>query len=321
MKCGKGCEIAHSSPPPLHHLILGKADEWLYFESGVGAFYYTMFQRTITTLTAIISIASYTSLAFFMSNRDETRSLIQRTAADNLAEDSPAAWFLVFASAFCPWLVLCLLVMLMRRVGKLTAPASTFNATLIWLWPNEEQEVRSYLADKYPSCCLVRVEPGYSTVGALQAALDNIAHHERVLKVLNEEGETPPSWIGHILLCRTTRDWSYHMTKLLEYKAGRDKARAEILAGKPTLLFLTFQSNAAASVVFEGEGQLCGLSQATADRFCPFKCRNTPSFAPLPSEVLWDNIRSKRSYYLGGTFFNLILIFLVVICSTPAGFQ
>ena len=28
------------------------------------------------------------------------------------------------------------------------------------------------------------------------------AHHERVLKVLNEEGETPPSWIGHILLCR-----------------------------------------------------------------------------------------------------------------------
>ena len=35
------------------------------------------------------------------------------------------------------------------------------------------------------------------------------------------------------------------------------------------------------------------------------------------AQVLWDNIRSKRSYYLGGTFFNLILIFLVVICSTP----
>ena len=33
--------------------------------------------------------------------------------------------------------------------------------------------------------------------------------------------------------------------------------------------------------------------------------------------MLWDNIRSKRSYYLGQVFFNLILIFLVVICSTP----
>ena len=29
----------------------GKADEWLYLERGVGAFYYTMFQRTIATLT------------------------------------------------------------------------------------------------------------------------------------------------------------------------------------------------------------------------------------------------------------------------------
>ena len=57
-----------------------------------------------------------------MSNTDQTRrlakkkirliilslllSLIQRTAADNLAEDSPAAWFLVFASAFWYWLIL-----------------------------------------------------------------------------------------------------------------------------------------------------------------------------------------------------------------------
>ena len=69
------------------------------------------------------------------------------------------------------------------------------------------------------------------------------------------------------------------------------------------LILSTFQSNAAASVVFEGEGRLCCLSQATVGRFCPFRCRclllkfnlslfnflaiyrNTPSFAPLPSEV------------------------------------
>ena len=60
------------------------------------------------------------------------------------------------------------------------------------------------------------MDPGYSTVGALQSALENIvrsfsptmmpthtqAHHERVLKVLHEDGETPPSWLGHVLLCR-----------------------------------------------------------------------------------------------------------------------
>ena len=79
--------------------------------------------------------------------------------------------FLFCQSAISPWLVFGLLVMLMRRVGKLSAPASTFNRTLIMLWPNEEEEVlhysqdqflakisqvRSYLAKKYPSCGLVR---------------------------------------------------------------------------------------------------------------------------------------------------------------------
>ena len=78
-------------------------------------------------------------------------------------------------------------------------------------------------------CHFTRVDPGYSTQGALQAALEHIvrifsvllggqimtpptqAHHERVLKVLNEDGETPPSWLGHILLCRCylTITWIY----------------------------------------------------------------------------------------------------------------
>ena len=124
----------------------GKADEWLYLERGVGAFYYTMFQRTITTLTAMYAshdisntackrcclsvIIKISSIQYFhrllhlpcllhvQQGRDpqvgnplnvcvmlvkhclSLFSLIQRTAADNLAEDSAAAWFLVFASAF-----------------------------------------------------------------------------------------------------------------------------------------------------------------------------------------------------------------------------
>ena len=37
----------------------------------------------------------------------------------------------------------------------------------------------------------------------------------------------------------------------------------------------------------------------------------------LVHQILWENIRSRRSYCLGRIFFNLILIFLVAICSTP----
>ena len=103
--------------------------------------------------------------------------------------------------------------------------------------------------------------------------------------------------------------------------------------------------------MFEGERRLCGLNMGFAQNLCPNNCRwrkcdspgefvismvtfrNTPSFAPLPSQVRhrsiykivnfdfaqisWENIRSRRSYYLGGFLFNILLIFFVVICSTP----
>ena len=96
-----------------------------------------------------------------------TTRLIRRTAADNLAEGSPASWFLVFASALwfvhhsdldkdliilpprspvanlliSPWLVLGVVVMLMKRVGTLSAPAASFSSTLIMLWPDDEERV------------------------------------------------------------------------------------------------------------------------------------------------------------------------------------
>ena len=41
---------------------------------------------------------------------------------------------------------------------------------------------------------------------------DNQAHLENVLKVLSEDGETPPNWIAHIFLCRCaiiTRDFFF----------------------------------------------------------------------------------------------------------------
>ena len=84
---------------------------------------------------------------------------------------------------------------------------------------------------------------------------------ERVMKVLKEDGETPPNWLEYSLLCRydvsaylalkgennpvkqslcrRTRNFDYYSTKVLEYKAGRDKAKDKILEGRPTLLFLS----------------------------------------------------------------------------------
>ena len=102
-------------------------------------------------------------------------------------------------------------------------------------------------------CHFSRVDPGYSTQGALQDALEHIvrifsvllggqiimttptqAHHERVLKVLNEDGERPPSWLGHILLCRC------YLTITWIYQSFANHARSLCFIQTIVMFFLCF---------------------------------------------------------------------------------
>ena len=133
------------------------------------------------TLFSSIVLVSYICLALFVSNTDQTRrfgseslylirglaakhhfSFISSAACSRGQERTtsprirklPGSLSLprrsgthpiihnhLSFSVTSPWLVLGLLVMLMKRLGKLTAPAAEFNSTLIWLWPNDEEEV------------------------------------------------------------------------------------------------------------------------------------------------------------------------------------
>ena len=101
---------------------------------------------------------------------------------------------------------------------------------------------------------------------------------------------------------------------LLSYKVGRDEAKAAILAGKPSLLFLTFNSHEEASNV---KGEMSSWATTCLTSTCGFNV----AFAPLPDEVLWNNLRTTRRKIVGSIFSHLLLVFLVFLCSTPAGFQ
>ena len=98
-----------------------------------------------------------------------------------------------------------------------------------------------------------RVDPGYSTIGDLQAALDKIvrillaialregevyddhqACHERVLKVLKEDGETPPNWLEYSLLCR------YDMSASLALK-GEQSCKTIVVQENQELRLLLHQ--------------------------------------------------------------------------------
>ena len=111
-------------------------------------------------------------------------------------------------------------------------------------------------------------------------------------------------------LPRKSRGIEFHQTQLLSFKAGRDDSKAAILAGEPSLLFLTFNSHEEAAHV----------KSEISSRAAP-SCSLNVSFAPLPDEVHWNNLRRQRKKIVGSIFSHVLLVFLVLLCSTPAGFQ
>ena len=115
-------------------------------------------------------------------------------------------------------------------------------------------------------------------------------------------------------MSRKSRGVEFHQTKLLSFKAGRDEAKAAILAGEPSLLFLTFNSHEEAAHV------KAEMSSGVTTCLTPPCCLNV-TFAPLPDEVLWDNLRTQKKKIVGSVFSHMLLVFLVLLCSTPAGFQ
>ena len=87
-----------------------------------------------------------------------------------------------------------------------------------------------------------------------------------------------------------------------------------ILAGEPSLLFLTFNSH-------EEAAQVKAEMSSKASTYLTLTCCLNVTFAPLPDEVHWNNLRTQKKKIVGSVFSYLLLVFLVLLCSTPAGFQ
>ena len=302
------------SPPSFYALYSGKADSWLAKERGLGALHYTLFQRMICTFTILVMLASLVSICMNTSHEDRTRSFVTRTASSNLPSGDPRSWFMVIASALSPWVMFLLLLKLRNNVGKLKPENRTYSRSLMLFYTGSEAELRRHFSATYPHSTIVRVAFGYSTQ-ELQFLLADIKFNGSVLAKLHSEGhEQPPAAWQQILARRKLRGVTFLTAKLLAYKAGREEVRSKILQGKPAVVFLTFSSHAEAAQVERGE------RRPPCHPTSLHPLRNTPCFAPLPEEVLWDNLRSPRARWIGRIWSYGLLFFFVLVCSTPAGF-
>jgi len=288
LKCAESCSLGDYAPPFLD-LVKGKEDEWLKKERGIGAWHFISFQRIIALFTTFLVIISTVSLAINLSHEDEEKSLLHRTASSNLPKGDAKVWYNVLSTFFIPWAAFALLQRLRRSVGLLKPDTSSYGTTLMLEPPNmSKEQLRSHFASRFPNCTLKSVDFGFSTQVVMQGTLSNIDFHSRVLKVLAVRGEEPPTCCQNLLARRKSRGIEFHQTQLLSFKAGRDDSKAAILAGEPSLLFLTFNSHEEAAHV----------KSEISSRAAP-SCSLNVSFAPLPDEVHWNNLRRQRKKIVG----------------------
>ena len=109
----------------------GKEDQWIETERGIGALHYILFQRSVALFTILLLAISVTSLAINLSQEDEGKIFLHRTASSNLPKGDPKFWFHVVSTSLIPWVAFLLLQRLRRSVGKLKPGACQFGKTLM----------------------------------------------------------------------------------------------------------------------------------------------------------------------------------------------
>ena len=77
------------------------------------------------------------------------------------------------------------------------------------------------------------------------------------------------------------------------------------------IVFLTFLNYKQAKHVFRREN--------LKSKF--FSIKPKLLFAPLPGEILWSSVNSCASNWQGRIIYSIIILLLVIFCSTPAGFS
>ena len=184
-------------------LCAGKEDKWLTNERGLGAVHYITFQRTLALFTLFILAISSSSLAINLSEKDDGKIFLHRTASSNLSKSDPKIWFSVFSTFLIPWAAFLILQRLRRLVGLLMPDTCEYGKTLM-LQPLKmsKQELRSHFAARFTSCSLKSIDYGYSTQVVIQGTLPNIDFHRRVLEVLALRGEEAPACWQHLLSSR-----------------------------------------------------------------------------------------------------------------------
>jgi len=148
--------------PSLFSLAMGREDNWLEKERGIGAFHCIIFLRFIIKLGLVLSFMSLATLAINISQENGSEYSFRSTTTSTIPGNSSLQIFNLLLLFCIPWIVVLMMVQLFKRIGKLKPKPRTFNRTLMMenlsgFDKNVEQTVQNYVQRKFPDVELIKI--------------------------------------------------------------------------------------------------------------------------------------------------------------------
>ena len=291
-------------------ILLGREDEWIVKERGVSAYHFIMFLRMFLNLAGIFSVISGISLVIHVSQGDSGFSTFELTTSNSIPHNSKLHWFNLVISFFTPWLVIYKVWQMSKKFGLLKPMTKTFSSTL-FIENNplisNIAEVVEYFERKYPNYEMIDIAWSPNTE-ALQDLVTDLNFAKDCLEIVTEKGgqESRTSCCSVSI----SKDTEFYEKRIRNLSLRIQEEREEALKKPGLILFLTFRNHSEAKQVYRREKLM--------PKFYSLKGQIT--FAPLPEEILWKSINSFKTNIISYVIATILIFFLVIFVSTPAGF-
>ena len=292
-------------------ILLGREDEWLVKERGVSAYHYIVFLRMFLNLGGIFMVLSGISLAIHVSHSSRDCTVFDSTTSSSIPHNSKLHWFNLVISSLTPWLVIFKVWQMSNKIGFLKPLTKTFSSTL-FIENNplisNITEVVEYFERKYPNYEIVDVAWSPNTK-ALQDLVTDLKFYKDCLKIVTEtKGQEPGASCCSVSLSKNPE---FYEEKIRILSVSINDAKEDALKKPGLILFLTFRNHAEAKQVYRREKLMPTF----------FSLKGQLAFAPRPKEILWKSVNSFKINTIGFVISYIIIFFLAIFCSSPAGFH
>lgn len=284
----------------------------LFERCGPDAANYLSFQRHLIVLMAVITLFSMCVIlpVNFQGDLQGDVYSFGHTTISNLAPGDDLLWIHVIAS-FC---FVPITILIMRRCSSRIPSVTLISSRTVMITHishahRNPDEIRNYLAVRYPNIEIKEIQFAYKIKNLMKVEKERLNAHEAKMYCINKQKfDLLVQPYGCIICC------PYKTENALQFYSSEEERLTNLVVAERNkafdhplgIAFVTVNSEEAARYMI--------------DSFQPGILRSwNITKAPSPSDINWENLEiSTRHWYFKAIAINIILFLVLFFLTTPA---